>query len=69
MIGFADAWQPLGTRCAKLRQFCGGLSTVFPGTATVESDISALKWEHDEFRSTLTELSLEGVMQCKQKKR
>jgi hypothetical protein len=67
--GFEVAWQPLGTRFAKLRQFCGGLATVFPGTATVESDLSVLKWEHDEFRSTLIELSLEGIMQCKQFKK
>jgi hypothetical protein len=68
-IGFEEAWQPLGIRFAKLRQFCGGLATVFPGTATVESDFSVLKWEYDEFRSTLSELSLEGIMQCKQFKK
>jgi hypothetical protein len=56
-------------RFAMLRQFCGGLATVFPGSATVESDFSSLKCELDEFRSTLMELSLEGVMQCKQFKR
>jgi hypothetical protein len=67
--GFEVAWQTLGTRFAKLRQFCGGLATVFPGTATVESDFSVLKWEHDEFRSTLTELSLECILQCKQFKK
>jgi hypothetical protein len=63
------AWQPFGTRFAKLRQFCGGLATVVPGTASVESVLSVLKWEHDEFRSTLTELSFEGIMQCKQFKK
>jgi hypothetical protein len=42
------------------------LPTVFPGPATVESNVSALKREHDEFRSTLTERSLEGIKQCKQ---
>jgi hypothetical protein len=54
---------------ATLQQFCGGLATVFPGTATVESDFSVLKWEYDEFRSTLSELSLERIMQCKQFKK
>jgi hypothetical protein len=67
--GFEVARQLLGSRFAKLRQFCGGLATVLPGTAAVESDFSVLKWEHDEFRSTLTELSLEGIMQCKQFKK
>jgi hypothetical protein len=57
-IGFANARQPVGTRFAKLRQFCGGLATVFPGTATVESNFSPLKFERDEFRSPLTELLL-----------
>jgi hypothetical protein len=65
MIGFAEAWQPLGTRFYKQRQFSGGLATVFPGTATVESDFSLRKRKHGEFRSNLTELSLEGIMQCK----
>jgi hypothetical protein len=31
--GFSEAWHSLGTRFSKLRQFCGGLATVFPGTA------------------------------------
>jgi hypothetical protein len=31
-----------------------------------ESDFSVLKWEFDEYRSCLAELSLEGIMQCKQ---
>jgi hypothetical protein len=43
-----------------LKQSCGGLASVFPGTATIESDFSALKWEFDEYRSRLTEFSLEA---------
>jgi hypothetical protein len=62
--GFSEARHSLGTRFSKLR-----LATVFPGTATVESDFSVLQWEYDEFRLTLTELSLEGIMQCKQLKK
>jgi hypothetical protein len=46
-IEVAGAWQPLGTRFAKRRQFCGGLATFFPGTDTLESDFSVLKWERD----------------------
>jgi hypothetical protein len=30
-----------------LKQFCGGLAPVFPGTASVETDFSILKWEFD----------------------
>jgi hypothetical protein len=48
---------------------CAASQGVFSGTATVDSDFSMLKWEYDEFRSTLSELSLEGIMQCKQFKK
>ena len=49
-----------------LMDFCGGIATIFPNTATVESDFSVLGWEKDEYRKSLTDLSLEGIMQCKQ---
>lgn len=49
-----------------LMNFCGGIATIFPNTATVESDFSVLGWEKDEYRLSLTDLSLEGIMQCKQ---
>jgi hypothetical protein len=69
IVSFADGWRPLGVRFSKLRQFCGGIATVFPGTSTVESDFSVINWEYDEFRGSLTEVSLEGILQCKQFKR
>ena len=43
-----------------------GIATVFPNTASMESDFSILGWERDEYRKSLTDLSLEGIMQCKQ---
>ena len=49
-----------------LRDFCGAIASVFPNTATVESDFSVLGWEKDEYRQSLTDLSLEGIIQCKQ---
>src|SRR5439155_6763020 len=49
-----------------LRDFCRGIASVFPNTATVESDFSILGWEAHEYRRSLTNLSLEGIMQCKQ---
>ena len=39
-----------------LRDFCGGIASVFPNTATVESDLSILGWEADEYRRSLTNL-------------
>jgi hypothetical protein len=69
MTSFDDAWRPLGMIFSLLKQLCGGLAFVFPGTATVESDFGVLKWEFNEHRSSLTDFSLEGIMQCKQFKK
>ena len=55
-----------GKKFDVLRDFCGGIATVFPNTATVESDFSILGGEKDEYRKSLTDLSLEGIIQCKQ---
>jgi hypothetical protein len=46
--------------------FCAGIAAIVPGTSTVESDVSVLNWEYDEFRFVFTGFSLEGVMHCKQ---
>lgn len=63
---FEEAWDFFKVRFPRLHNFCGGLSSVFPGTATVESDFSNLQWEKNPSRSNLTDLSLEGILQCKQ---
>jgi hypothetical protein len=64
---FNDAWDSIaGARFLRLRRFCGGLATVFANSTSVESDFSILKWEKDEFRSCLLDLSLEGIFQSKQ---
>jgi hypothetical protein len=64
--GIEVAWRPVGLRFPLLKQFCGGFSSVVLGTAKVESDFCVLKWEFDQNRSSLTEFSLEGIIQCKQ---
>jgi hypothetical protein len=66
LVTFREGWEPFGQHFPKLCQFCAGIATVFPGTSTVESDFSVLNWEYDDFRSSLTDFSLEGVMPCKQ---
>ena len=48
-----------------LRDFYGGIATVFTNMAIVESDFSILGWEKNEYRMSLTDLSLEGILQCK----
>lgn len=54
------------TRYPTLARFCGGFATVFPNTANVEADFSILGGEKNKKRTSLTDLSLEGIMHCKQ---
>ena len=65
--GFETDWIIVkGRKLNVLKNFCGCIATVFPNTASVESDFSQLAWEKDEHRMNITDLSLEGVLQCKQ---
>ena len=63
---FNEAWDCLKGRFPLLRQLCGGLATAFPNTTSVESDYSLAQWEKDNSRTSLTSLSLAGVMHAKQ---
>ena len=66
---FIDGWKCIGSgRFEKLKEFCGGLGTVFPGTATVKSDFSVMNYEKNDYRTALTDLSLEGILHSKQYK-
>lgn len=63
---FETAWEIVTGRFEILRDFCGEIAAVFANTASVESDFSVLGWERDEYRLSLTDLSLKGVLHCKQ---
>ena len=63
---FADGWKMLVDRFPLLCQFMGGLASVFPGTSTVEADFSVIGWEKNDYRTSLTNFSLEGILHCKQ---
>jgi hypothetical protein len=65
---FDDGWHWLGEKFTLLRRLAGGLATMFPSTAAVGSYFSLIKWEKNEFRSALTDLSLEGILHSKQYK-
>jgi hypothetical protein len=65
-VSFNEMWDKIGVPFNRLRQFCEGLATAFPNTTSVESDFSILKWEKDDNRSSMTDLTLEGIFQCKQ---
>jgi hypothetical protein len=65
-LDFKQAWAITDDRFPLLMQYCGGLASVFPNTATVESDFSVLGYEKDPNRSALTDFSLEGILHAKQ---
>jgi hypothetical protein len=62
---FNEAWDCLKGRFMQLCQLCDGLVTVFPNTTSVESDFSIVKWEKNDSCSSLTSLSLAGIMHTK----
>ncbi|XXQ37519.1 DUF659 domain-containing protein [Plasmodiophora brassicae] len=63
---FDDSWKVVKDRFPILQQFCGGIATVFPHNAQVESDFSIVKSLKDQFRVAITDLSLEGCQHCMQ---
>ena len=63
---FDMAWEVVKGRFPILCDFCVGIAIVLTNTASVESDFSVLGWEKDEYRLSITDLSLEGVLHCKQ---
>jgi hypothetical protein len=65
-VSFQEAWAPVAGRFEMLKEFCGGIATVFPNSTTVEADFSRLGLEKNEYRKSLTDLSLEGVLHSKQ---
>jgi hypothetical protein len=44
---FKDYWSPLGSKYNNLKNCCGGVPCVMPGTSCVESDFSLLNWVKD----------------------
>ncbi|KAI9907150.1 hypothetical protein PsorP6_004324 [Peronosclerospora sorghi] len=66
---FEQGWDYVQQRFDYLERFCGGLATAFPGTSTVESGFSLVRWEKENFRTALTYVSLEGILDSKQFKK
>ena len=65
-IIFDDAWKPISARYPLLCMFFGGLATLFSGMSTVESDFSVIGFDKYDYRQSLKNFSLEGILQCKQ---
>jgi hypothetical protein len=63
----AEAWAPFDdNKFGLLKRFFGGLASVFPGAATVESNFLLINWEKDDYRAWLTDFSLDGILHSKQ---
>ena len=67
-IFFDEAWSMTCGRYPYLCQIIGGLASVFPGTSTVESEFAVIHFEKDDYCTSLTNFSLEGILLCKQLK-
>jgi hypothetical protein len=69
IAAYCDAWIGLRNTFPLLERFVGGLATIFPGTSTVESDFSVVKYEKNKNRMSLTDASLEGILPAKHYRR
>lgn len=65
---FPEAWSLVRNRFSKLCEFTGGLASVYPATAQVQSSFCIIGWEKDEYRTSLMDMSLEGILHAKQLK-
>ena len=65
-LGFEASWDVLGDKTPALRTFACGLETIFPTTATVESDFSKIGFIRDCSRNAVGDLILEGTLQAMQ---
>jgi hypothetical protein len=64
--GFDECWGPLRDEFPTLRLFACRLASVFPGSSTVELDYSILKFSKSDNRSSLADLSVEGLFHARQ---
>lgn len=62
---FNEVWDKIDVPFNQFRQFCDGLAMAFSNMTLVESYFSILKWEKDDNCSSMTDLTLEGIFQCK----
>ncbi len=64
-VSFNEGWDKIDVPFSRLRQFYGRWVMAFSNTVSIELDFSILKWEKDDNRSSMTDLTLEGIFQCK----
>jgi hypothetical protein len=61
ILVFKDSWAICQNRFIRLQEFCGGLATVFPGTAVVQSDFAIVKYEKSADHQSHCDISPEGI--------
>lgn len=63
------AWSCLNGRFRLLQEFVGGLATVVPAatTGSLASDLTLLNWEKPDYRQTMVDFALEGILHARQK--
>ncbi|GMF45740.1 unnamed protein product [Phytophthora fragariaefolia] len=65
-LSFQESWKSIHEQFPAVADFCTEIACAFPNTATVESDFSMIGVEKNEYRTSLTDFSLEGILHCKQ---
>ena len=65
-VSFDAGWCIVRGIFESLKNFIGVIVSVFPGTDQVDREFSILKMKKDDFRSSLTDLSPEGILHSKQ---
>ena len=41
---FEECWSPLANKYNELKNFCGGVVSIMPGTSSIESDFLLINW-------------------------
>ena len=63
---FEHGLRPFIDQFPALCAFTGGLASVFPGTSSVETGFSIIRWGKNDCQTSLTNFSLEGILHSKQ---
>lgn len=63
---FDKGWVNVKERFKNLQKFCGGLTSIFPGTSQVEGDFFVIKFAKNDFNMSLTDFAVEGMFHSKQ---
>ena len=66
MKSFRNSWSYLEHKFDLLREYCGGIVSIMPGTATVEQNFSLISWSKDPNSWGMTNFTPESILHCQQ---